>query len=159
MPGSEHQGRCDSQVVDVVSVDAQAVVCEAVEVRPTRPREDCWQCSCLDELTDDVGDHRGVGPQSVDLVIGHLEDVDEYRDDRRVVVALCEGNLDALDGARRVGQAEAGFLEDEVGHVGGARRAAHRTVGAVGVAPEGNRAAGTFGHRVHDRDDVREVDF
>ena len=67
--------------------------------------------------------------------------------------------LDAVDRAGRVGEAEAGFVEDEVVDVAGQGGAAHGAVGAVGVAPQGDGPAGAGGDGVDDGGDVVEVAF
>ena len=87
-----------------------------------------------------------AGPKTVDLVIGHLQDVDQHGDDGRVVVAPGERRLDALDRPRWVWHAQAGLVEDEVMDVAGECGASHRGVGAVGVAPQ-RRPARRCGRR------------
>ena len=100
-----------------------------------------------------------AGPEGVDLVVGHLQDVDEHGDDGGVVVASGQRRLDALDRAGRVGEAEARFVEDEVVDVAGQGGGAHGAVGAVGVAPQGDGSAGAGGDGVDDGGDVVEVAF
>ena len=96
-------------------------------------------------------------PQGVDLLVGHLQDVDQHGDDGRIVVAGGECGLDRLDRAGRVAKTEARFVEDEVADIGGAGRAADRAAGPVGVPPQGDRSTGAGGHGIDHGGDVGEV--
>ena len=66
-------------------------------------------------------------------------------------------SLDGGDRARRIREAQARFVDDEVADVVGARGPAHGPVGAVGVAEQGDRSAGASSNGVHHRGHVVEV--
>ncbi len=101
--------------------------------------------------------HRGPARRSLTSSAGSSRMLGQHRHDRGVDVAGGHGLLDRVDRTGGIRQAQARLVQHEVVDVVRAGGAAHRAVGAVGVAPQRDRSASARGDGVDDRGDVLEL--